>query len=653
MSLSQAQQIELYRRMLKIRRFEEAVAEQLKAGLIPGSVHLSIGQEATVAGACMALQEDDLVIGNHRSHGHPIAKGAALPPLMAELMGKASGVCQGKGGSMHLTDRSVGVVGESGIVGAGIPLAAGAGLSAKVRGTEQVALCFFGDGASNEGSFHESLNLAAIWKLPVVFLCENNLYGATSPAREVLSVEDIADRAAGYGIPGEIVDGQDAGAVAEVVARAVARARAGEGPTLVEAKTYRYGEHAEGLIIPVAYRDAEEVEAWKQRDPLSIARQQLLDAAALNEAGIATLEEEVDALVAEAVRFAKASAHPEPKAALEGIYSDPQPKVSDEVSDVSTKDISYFQAIFEAHQEEMLRDENVVLIGEDISLYTKVGMLDSSLAQRVFSTPISENGFTGMGVGAALTGLRPVVDLTIASFVYLAMDQIVNQAAKLHYMTGGQARVPMVLRASMWHDGANAGHHSDRPYPMLMNAPGLKIAVPATPADVKGLLKSAIRDDNPVFIFEDNSLWFQSGPVPEGEHLVPLGVAAVRRAGSDVTVLSIGSTLGDALQAAEELAAEGISVEVIDPRSLVPLDKATILASVAKTGRLVIVDPANRTGSAASEIAAVVVEEGFDSLKKPIRRVTTPDVVIPFSPVLEQPLYPRKADVIAAVKELM
>ena len=322
-------------------------------------------------------------------------------------------------------------------------------------------------------------------------------------------------------------------------------------------------------------------------------------------------------------------------------------------SERDQREISYFQAIFEALQEEMARDERVVLIGEDLSLYTLTGLLDSSLGERIFSAPISENGFSGMGVGAALTGLRPIVDLTIASFVYLAMDQIVNQAGKLRYMTGGQARIPIVFRASMWHDGSNAAHHSDRPYPMLMNAPGLKIVVPASPSDVKGLLKAAIRDDDPVFVFEDKSMWFQSGPVPGGDHLVPIGVADVRRKGSDVTVVTMGSTQEAALGAAQDLSAEGISVEVIDPRTLAPLDEPAILNSVAKTGRLVVVDPASRTAGAAAEIAALVAEKAFDCLKKPILRVATPDVPIPFSPALEKPLYPSREGIAAAVRKLL
>ena len=317
MGLTQREQIELYRRMLKIRLFEEAVVQQMGAGLIPGAAHLSIGQEAAIAGACMALRDDDFVFGTHRSHGHPIGKGAALPPLMAELMGKRTGVCKGKGGSMHLADHSVGVMGESGIVGAGLPLATGAGLSARVRGTDQVTLCFFGDGASNEGSFHEALNLAAIWKLPVVFLCENNLYGATTPARDVVAVEDVADRAAGYGIPGEVVDGQDALAVHEVVRRAVARARRGEGPSLVEAKTYRYAEHAEGVMIPPLYREQQEIDRWKQRDPLEIQRRRLLETGVLTEQQAGEIEAEIARLLEEAVAFAEQSDFPEPERGLQ------------------------------------------------------------------------------------------------------------------------------------------------------------------------------------------------------------------------------------------------------------------------------------------------------------------------------------------------
>jgi pyruvate dehydrogenase E1 component alpha subunit len=323
MPLPAQQRIHFLRLALTIRLFEESIKKQLRAGLIPGSVHLSIGHEGAIAGACAALADDDCIIGTHRSHGHPIAKGSDLGRLMAELMGRVDGVCKGKGGSMHLTDHSVGVMGESGIVGGGLPLAAGVGLSAKVLGDGRVCLCFFGDGASSEGAFHESLNLAAIWKLPVVYFCENNLYGATTPARDVISVNDIADRAQSYGIPGEGVDGQDAEVVHEAVVRAVARARSGEGPSLIEAKTYRFGEHAEGMMIPVSYRDPEEVERWKQRDPVEILRTRFVNEKILSEGDCEALEAEIQREVDRAVLFAEQSPHPEPSAAFEDVYSNP------------------------------------------------------------------------------------------------------------------------------------------------------------------------------------------------------------------------------------------------------------------------------------------------------------------------------------------
>ena len=316
--------------------------------------------------------------------------------------------------------------------------------------------------------------------------------------------------------------------------------------------------------------------------------------------------------------------------------------------------LSYMDAIVQAQKEEMLRDDKVILMGEDIATYGGGALFDTFGETRLWSTPISENAFTGMAVGAALTGLRPIVDLTIASFVYLASDQIINQAAKLRYMTGGQMQVPVVFRACMFYGNSLAAQHSDRPYPLFMNTPGLKILVPSSAADMKGLLKSAVRDDDPVLIFEDMNLWAKKEIVSsDPDTLVPIGQAAIKKAGSDATVIAIGGAVPKALAAAKALDGEGISVEVVDPRTLVPLDKTTLINSVAKTGRCVIVDHAHRTGSVASEIAAVIGEEAFESLKKPIQRVTTPDVHIPFSPALEKPLYPNKSSIVAAIKKIL
>lgn len=313
---------EMYRRMLRIRHFEDAAAKLAARGEIAGALHLATGQEGEIVGACMALSDDDYMVGNHRSHGHPIGKGAKLDRLMAELLGRVDGVNRGKGGSMHLADFSVGSLGETSILGSGFPVAAGAALGAKMLKNGRVSLCFFGDGASNEGTAHEAMNLAAVWKLPVIFLCENNLYAISTAAADVISVKDIADRAVAYGMPGQVVDGQDPLAVYQAVGAAVAHARAGEGPSLIEAKTYRYQEHAIGLGY-LNYRPEEEIAHWRGRDPIGIMRTHLINEAVLDEAALFAIEADVTAEVAAAVAFAKASPEPTAEEAFDHVFVDP------------------------------------------------------------------------------------------------------------------------------------------------------------------------------------------------------------------------------------------------------------------------------------------------------------------------------------------
>jgi acetoin:2,6-dichlorophenolindophenol oxidoreductase subunit alpha len=313
--------IELYRRMIRIRIFETEAEKVALKGEIPGALHTAAGQEGEIVGACMALRPDDYMVGNHRSHGHPIGKGAALRPLMAELMGKRTGVCQGKGGSMHLADFSVGSLGETSIVGSGMPVAVGAALGSQLQGLDRVTLCFFGDGASNEGTFHESLNLAAIWRLPVIFLCENNGYGATTPAATVTSVVDIAERARAYSMPGMIVDGQDVVLVHDRVSAAVERARRGEGPTLIEAKTYRYADHAVNMGgVGFGVDRGEELAAWRRRDPIALFRARMIDAG-IGERIIASVDEEVASAVADAIEFARASPYPAYEEAFDHTFA--------------------------------------------------------------------------------------------------------------------------------------------------------------------------------------------------------------------------------------------------------------------------------------------------------------------------------------------
>ena len=318
---------EMLRRMVRIRLFEEEVIRMVERGEIPGAAHSYIGEEAVAVGACLALRPDDWMTGNHRSHGHPIAKGGDVKKAMAELLGKRTGLCKGKGGSMHLADFSVGILGESGILGSSIPTAVGAALGSRQQGNDRVAVAFFGDGASNEGAFHESINLAAIWKLPVIFLCENNQYAVTSSFKNMVATENISDRAAGYNIPGVLVDGQDAIAMYEVVSEAVQRARHGQGPSLVEGKTYRYYDHSLGLnrIVRAPYRSDEEVEAWKQRDPIAIHKDRLLSQDIATQTEIDEIEAVVAQEIEAAVAFARESPYPEPSELFEDMFANPIP----------------------------------------------------------------------------------------------------------------------------------------------------------------------------------------------------------------------------------------------------------------------------------------------------------------------------------------
>jgi len=314
--------LEMQRRMLRIRAFDERASKMVKRGHIPGTVHTSIGQEAQVVGATMALGDDDYMTGNHRSHGHPIGKGSALGPLMAELVGKATGVCKGKGGSLHLADFSVGSLGESGIVGSSIPIAGGAALASKVLGNGNVSLAFFGDGAANQGVLYESMNMAAVWDLPVIFLCENNQYALSTPAHTV-TAGVIAERAAGFGMQGvRVEDGQDVMAVYKAVSEAVEWARSGDGPTLIEVVTYRYNEHSEGLRLGTDYRDASEREQWLKKDPIVLFREYLIEQGHATDQELDELEQQVLEEVDASVQFSDDSPYPNPSVAFEDLYTD-------------------------------------------------------------------------------------------------------------------------------------------------------------------------------------------------------------------------------------------------------------------------------------------------------------------------------------------
>jgi len=311
--------VEMYEGILKIRRFEEKVWDLFGQNKVPGTIHLYLGEEAVAVGVCSALRGKDYVVSTHRGHGHCIAKGAQLDKMMAELLGKKTGYCRGKGGSMHVTDAKVNLLGATGVVGSGLPLAVGAALAVKLQKTDQVVVCFFGDGASNQGTFHESLNLAAAWKLPVLFICENNLYAMGTRISTVTAVGDIATRAKGYGIAGEVADGNDVLNVYDVAVKATERTRAGEGPTLIECKTYRMKGHSR--FDPAKYRPQEEFERWMKRDPIETMKKRLVDETVLTEKEVAAVDEKVKASVERAATFALESSYPEVEEALRDVYA--------------------------------------------------------------------------------------------------------------------------------------------------------------------------------------------------------------------------------------------------------------------------------------------------------------------------------------------
>ncbi len=655
MKLSGEQLESFYTTMVRIRRFDEKTAELFHAGLVKGTAHSYVGEEAVAAGACANLREGDYIVGTHRGHGHCIAKGARVDRMMAELMGRQDGYCRGLGGSMHIAALDLNVLGCNGIVAAGLPIGTGAALATRLAKTDSVVIAFFGDGGANQGVVHEALNLAAVWKLPIVYLCENNQYALSTATARTTAGESIAARAAAYEIPGVRVDGNDVLAVYEAVREAVTRARRGEGPTLVEAVTYRWGGHSMRANLP-EYRTKEEEREWMERDPIARLRVNLVDHTRATPMRLKELEEAVELELDRAVEFAKASPEPTVELMESSVYA-PHLEVG-EPARGGGREITMAEALNEALHGEMERDKRVFVMGEDVGLIGGIfgvtrGLRERFGEDRVRDTPISEATFVGAGVGAAIAGLRPVVEIQIFDFVALTMDQLVNQAAKFRYMLGGRPTVPLVIRGPQGGGIRLAAQHSQSLEAWFAHVPGLVVVAPSTPHDAKGLLASAIRDDNPVIFLEHKALYATKGAVPQEVYAIPLGKADVKRAGTDVTLVATQAMVLRALAAAADLEKEGVSVEVIDPRTLVPLDEATILASVAKTGRLVIAHEAVKRGGWGAELAALVAERTIDVLDAPIVRVAARNVPMPYNDSLERATIPSQQDIAAAIRGMM
>ncbi|MCP4512633.1 MAG: dehydrogenase [Fuerstiella sp.] len=648
--------LSLYRMMQVIRQTEEQLARCHQKGLVLGACHTYVGEEAIATGVCAHLTDQDPVFSTHRGHGHALAKGVKPKSLIAELFGRESGVSQGRGGSMHLFAPEIGMMGTSGIVGPCVLQACGGGYSSKIRKTDQVSVAFFGDGAVNNGAFHEGCNMASIWNLPVLLICENNQF-ATEVAFEYSSgIPDVGRRAANYGLPGFEVDGNDVLAVYETAREAVDRARSGGGATLIECKTYRTRAHAEGMG-DYSYRTREDVAEWREKCPIRQLAERVVDEGIATEEDLAAIETDVRTQVLADSKSAEQAAWPAAATATSHVFYE-EPVSIPAAPEPGTREINYIAATHEALDYEMQHNSAIFVMGEGIgarggNFATTTGLYDKYGAERLCDTPICERGFVGLACGAAMTGARPIIDFMFIDFINDAFGEVLNQIAKMQYMSAGRLKMPVLLRGCIGIGHSAATHHSGSYHSIYSHIPGLRAVVPSTPYDAKGLFHHALRCQDPVLFLEHRELYGMKAPVPEEPYEIEFGKASVIREGTDITVVGIALMVHKALEAAETMETEGVSVEVIDPRTVSPLDTETILKSVAKTGRLLIADEAFQPCSVGAEIAARIVDQGFDELDAPIKRLNGAFTPTPYSPTLESAVVPQVEDIVNEIQQLL
>ncbi len=656
-SLSPVRLRELHRELLLPRLIEEKMLLLLRQGRL-SKWFSGIGQEAIAIGVVAALEKDDWVLPLHRNLGVFTSRSVLLPQLLRQLFGKQGGFTQGRDRTFHFGHLESRIVGMISHLGAMLPVAVGLALAGQLRGEKRIAAVFSGDGGTSEGDFHEAVNLAAVWKLPVLFVIENNQYGLSTPTSEQYACQDLADRGVGYGIPGVIADGNDVIEVFEVVSLAARRARAGLGPTLLEFKTFRMRGHEEASGTD--YVPQQLFEEWKRKDPIARFESLLRDQGVLGEADAALVRAE---LKAEIDREAdSALADPEPVASAAKMLGDvcappllvSRPPTSEALAAAPEK--RYLDAISDGLREMMRADPRVVLVGQDIAEYggafkATLGFAEEFGKRRVRNTPIVESAALGAALGLALDGFLPMVEMQFGDFISCGFNQIVNNLAKNFFRWG--ARVPCVIRVPVG-GGTGAGpFHSQNVESWFTSVAGLKVVAPATPFDAKGLLIAAFEDGNPVLFLEHKLLYRSAkGRVPEGRYAVPIGEARLARSGRDATIVTYGVGVPWALEAAETLGAQGRSIEVVDLRSLLPWDAARTLESVRKTGRCLVLHEAPLVGGFGGEVAATLAREAFEWLDAPVARVGGLDTPIPFAKSLEA-TFSAKGRLLGALDELL
>ncbi len=665
-----------------IREFETKVLDLKDADLVHGPVHASIGQEAVAAAVAVVLRKTDMMGSTHRAHGHFLSKAfmyyapdgyqplrdPITPPMqeavnrtLAEIMGLRDGWCGGRGGSMHLYDAESGNLGSNAIVGGGIPLATGAAWAQRLLKTDSIVVSFFGDGAINQGCFHEVANMAALWSVPILYLVENNLYAVGTCTGESSCVPDLALRSIGYGFGSLIVDGMDPVSTYIAVRDAVQRVRQGPCPFLIEAKTYRYHHH--GGRLPgsaFGYRTKDEEAEWMAKDPVALFPDRLVRQSLISQEENEHLQALAKASIAQAVdqctteqggrRTIPVDKWPPIESAGQDVRSAENAVQSKEREDFTEfKTMTYVQAIAGVTLRNMERDQRVIVLGEEVAnlrggAYAATRGLKEAYPERLFNTPISETGFVGMAGGLAAAGLRPVVEIMFPDFSLMASDQLFNQIGKLRHMYGGRICFPIVVRTRVAIGYGYGGQHSMDPGAFFALFSGWRIMAPSNAFDYIGMFNTAMRINGPVLMIEHGMLYAAEDQVPVDtmDYGVAYGKARVVCQGSDVTVLTYLTGVGKCLQAAEELAGEGVSAEVIDLRTLdyIGMDFATIGASVKKTGSVLIVEQGPRSLTLGGRISDEVQERFFDYLDCPVGKVTALDVPLPVSRRLEEAVLP-------------
>jgi 2-oxoisovalerate dehydrogenase E1 component len=637
-NLSQEYLLSLYKKMLLPRRIEERMLNLLRQGKI-SKWFSGIGQEAIAVGAATALQREDYILPMHRNLGVFTTRGVDFYRLFCQLFGKADGFTGGRDRSFHFGTMEHRISGMISHLAATMPVADGLALASKLRDHNFVACSFCGDGATSEGDFHEALNLAAVWQLPVIFIIENNGYGLSTPTREQYACDDLVDRAQGYGMNGVKIDGNDIFEVMETVKQARANALDGQ-PTFIEAKTFRMRGHEEAS--GTFYVPEERFETWEEKDPLLLLRRRLTEQGSVNsEKQFKTIQDEVDQIFSDALERALDADEPifDREKELDAVYH-PVDEIPNPPKSNSTSEKRFVDALQFSLRKIMTEDEDVLIMGQDIAEYGGVfkiteGFTEQFGKERIRNTPIIESGVIGSAIGLALEGFKPVVEMQFADFISCGFNQIINNLAKAHYRW--MPPLNIIIRAPHGAGVAAGPFHSQSPEGWFMQHPGLKIVVPATVEDAQNLLYSSIHDPNPVLFFEHKKLYRSIREVTPDQCMIePLGKAKIRREGNDATIITYGMGVHWALDMAEKYANNGKELEVVDLRCLAPLDMETIKKSVAKTNKVLLLQEPSTTLGPMSEISSLITEGCFEDLDAPVMRCSSLNMPVPFSPELEK-----------------